>query len=160
MNDLASHEDRSLLCRAATILCALPLPRVVETMRPLPIRPLGGMPSFVCGLSVIRGVAIPVVNAAALLGLPTHEQATRLVTLRTGERLVALAVEEVVGVRTLSSVSLQTLPPLLHRVKPKVITLIGMLDANLLVVLQDSRIVPDWIWRSLAGNGDTLCPLA
>jgi purine-binding chemotaxis protein CheW len=159
LNDLASRENRSLLCRVRMLLCALPLPHVVETMRPLPIQPLGGMPPFVRGLSVIRGATVPVVDVGALLGLPTDGQATRFVSLRTGERRVALAVEEVVGVRALSSVPLETLPPLLHRTKGRVIALVGKLDASLLIVLQDSRIIPDWAWKSLAGESDTLCPL-
>lgn len=159
MNHQVNREDRSLLCRARTIVCALPLSHVVETMRPLPIKALGGMPPFVLGLSVIRGATIPVVDVGALLGLPTGGQATRFISLRTGDRRVALAVEEIVGFRALSSVSLETLPPLLHRAKSRVIALVGGLDAHLLIVLQDSRIVPDWAWKSLAGEGDTLCPL-
>ena len=159
MNTLGNREDRSLLCRARMLMCALPLSHVVETMRPLPIQPLGGMPTFVRGLSVIRGATVPVVDLGALLGLPTEGQPSRFVSLRTGERRVALAVEEVVGVRALSSVPLETLPPLLHRAKSRVIALVGRLDTSLLVVLQDSRIVPDWAWTSLDGEGDTLCPL-
>jgi purine-binding chemotaxis protein CheW len=117
------------------------------------------MPPFVRGLSVIRGATVPVVDVGALLGLPTEGQATRFVILRTAEHRVALAVEEIVGVRALSSVSLETVPPLLHRTKSRVVALVGRLDASLLIVLQDSRIVPDWAWKSLAGEGDTLCPL-
>jgi purine-binding chemotaxis protein CheW len=160
LNALADLENRSLLCRARTILCALPLSHVVETMRPLPLQALGGMPPFVRGLSVIRGATVPVVDVGALLGLPTEGHATRFVSLRTGERRVALAVEEVVGVRALASVSVETLPPLLHRARPRVVALVGRLDASLLIVLQDARIIPDWAWKSLAGEGDTLCPLA
>jgi len=136
----------------------VPLSHVVETMRPLPVQPRAGMPPFVRGLSVIRGASIPVVDLGALLGLPAAAQPTRFVSLRAGERRIALAVEEVIGVRALASVSLETLPPLLQRARPRVIDLVGRLDASLLIVLQDSRFVPDWAWKSLAGEGDRLCP--
>ncbi len=159
LDDVTRREesDRALLCRAGAILCALRLPHVIETLRPLPIRPLGGMPPFVRGLAVIRGIPVPVVDAATLLGTGPSEP-RRFITVRTGERVVALAVEEIVGIRELGSLSVQDLPPLLHRIRPRVVTLVGMLDANLVVVLRDARIVPDRAWTSRAGSGDESCP--
>jgi chemotaxis signal transduction protein len=47
--------------------CAFPLHHVAETMRPLPIESVAGTPSFVRGVSVIRGVPTPVVDLKALL---------------------------------------------------------------------------------------------
>ena len=47
--------------------CAFPLHHVAETMRPLPIKRVAGTPSFVCGVSVIRGTPTPVVDLKALL---------------------------------------------------------------------------------------------
>jgi chemotaxis signal transduction protein len=47
--------------------CAFPLHLVAETLRPLPIEPVAGTPSFVRGMSVIRGKPTPVVDLKALL---------------------------------------------------------------------------------------------
>ena len=39
----------SLVFRAGTLLCALRLDEVIETMRPLETRPLAGTPGFIRG---------------------------------------------------------------------------------------------------------------
>lgn len=148
MSDSKSERDYWLLCRVGAPLCALPLSAVVETMRPLPVEPLAGMPSFVRGLSVIRGAPVPVVDAGALLGTGEASRPTRFVTLRAGERRVALAVEEVIGIRALPPDSLEALPPLLRDASAEVVSLVGTLDAELLVVLGQGKIVPDAAWKA------------
>jgi purine-binding chemotaxis protein CheW len=139
----------SLLCRVRSSLCALPLEHVAETMRPMPVTVIAGLPSFVRGISVIRGIAIPVVDAGALLGSHEPPEPTRFVTLKTEERHVALAVEQVVGIRELAAVSLQDLPPLLRTANADLVAAVGMLDSELLLVLQTARIVPESVWQTL-----------
>lgn len=156
--DRTSHEERLLLCRAGSVLCGLLLPQVRETMRPLPIRPLGGLPPFVSGVSIIRGAPVPVVDAGALLGSRERGRPTRFVTLRLGDRSVALAVDEVLGVRDGRSLSLQGLPPLLTRMKPRVAALIGRVDAEFLAVLRDARFVPDRAWPAPGSDGEVVWP--
>jgi purine-binding chemotaxis protein CheW len=69
-------------------LCALPLEHVEEAMRPMTVEAIAGVPSFVLGLAVIRGVPIAVVDAASLLsGVRSHP--TRFVTIKIGSRRVA-----------------------------------------------------------------------
>lgn len=75
----------ALLTRVGARLCAVPLAHAVETMRLLPVSPLGDAPSFVRGLAVIRGVAVPVVDLGAVLGEPAVA-VTRLVLVRVDER--------------------------------------------------------------------------
>src|SRR5436853_466591 len=103
----------SLFCRVNTRLCALPLESIVETTRPLPCEPVAGTPAFVLGLSVIRGVAVPVVDAGQLLS-GQRSAPSRFVVLKVGDRRVALAVEAVVGVRSVGALALQDLPPLVR----------------------------------------------
>src|SRR5579862_8381061 len=100
-----------MLCRIGNQLCALPLSHVVETMRPMPVRPVPGMPSFISGLSLVRGTPLPVVNAAALIG-QGGEPATRFITLQVGARQVVLAVQEVIGIRAMEADPLHGMPPL------------------------------------------------
>ena len=57
-----------LMCRSGAYALALPIGDVIETMRPLPIQPVLGVPSYVAGVSLIRGAAVPVVDIARLLG--------------------------------------------------------------------------------------------
>jgi purine-binding chemotaxis protein CheW len=132
----------SLFCRVNARLCALPLESVVETTRPLPCETVAGAPEFVLGLSVIRGAPVPVVDAGLLLG-GKRSSPSRFVVLKVGERRVALAVETVVGVRSMASVALEDLPPLVRSIDSEMFVAIGALDAELLLVLTGGRIVPE-----------------
>ena len=148
-----SERLTALVCRARDRLCALPVAQVVETMRPLPLQPLGAMPPFVKGLAAIRGAAVPVVDLGLLLGAAAPAAPARFVTVRAGARLVALAVEEIAGVRVLAGGDLAALPPLLRDASDGAAAALGRLDAELLYVLELSRAVPDDVWRALAAAG-------
>jgi purine-binding chemotaxis protein CheW len=132
----------SLLCRVGTLRCTLPLAHVAETMRPLPIEPLANTPGFVLGLSLVRGAPVPVIDAAALFGEPSGEP-ERLVIVRAGSRHIGLAVDAVLGVRTIDAAVLQGLPRVAGTPAGKAISAVGALDGELLVVLEAARIVPE-----------------
>jgi purine-binding chemotaxis protein CheW len=138
-----------LLCRAGSSFCALPLDRVAEIMRALPIEPMAGAPRYVCGLSIIRGTPAPVVDIGLLLGeQPTR--ADRLVAIKVADRIVALAVDSVLGMRTIADPS--DLPPLLREAS-EAIAGIGTLDSALLFFLRTARIVPDDLLVHLRADG-------
>jgi purine-binding chemotaxis protein CheW len=138
-----------LICRCGACFCALPLASVVETMRPLPCEPLAAMPPFLLGVSVIRGAPVPVVDAARLLGSTTPALVRRVVTLKVGERRVGLAVESVIGVRDILATALDDVAPLLREAGEETISAISTLDAQLLLVLQGARLVPDSVWQEI-----------
>lgn len=144
----------SLFCRVQARLCALPLECVLETMRPLPLEPLPGASPFVSGLAVIRGGPVPVVDAARLFGARDSNPG-RWVTLAVGGRWVALAVDAVLGVAALPGESLQALPPLLKEAGPDVVEAIGIQDAELLLLLASSRLVPNELWARLDTRGES-----
>ena len=129
-------------------LCALPLEHVVETMRPQPVSSVAEPPPCVAGVAVIRSAAVPVVDVGRLLDPSARvepgsaQRALRFVTVRTGDRTVALAVDEVVGIRTLTTDALRDLPPLLREAGSDAVAAIGTLDAELLLVLRAARLVP------------------
>jgi purine-binding chemotaxis protein CheW len=139
-------EDRStglsLVCRVQARLCALPLEHVVETMRPLAVEPLANAPSFVLGLAVVRGEPLAVVDAARVMGMQ-DAPIGRFVTVAVGVRRIALAVGDVVGMRRLPPGSLRALPPLLHEAAGDVVDAVGLLDAELLLMLRSARLLPD-----------------
>jgi purine-binding chemotaxis protein CheW len=143
----------AVVCRVGSLACAVPAEHVSETMRPLPVEPLAGMPSFVLGVCVVRGEPIPVIDAARMLGSADARPASRFVTIRIGARRAALAVHAVLGVRALATDSLRALPPLLRDVTADAVTAIGTLDADLLLVLGSARIVPASVWATLEAAG-------
>ncbi len=140
---------RWLLCRALRHLCAMPIENAVEIMRPLPTEPLAGAPPFVLGLAIVRGRPLPVVDMGHLLG-GQESHPGRFVTVRIGERQVALALDGVLGVHTITSESLYELPPLLRDAGWDAVDAIGSLDAELLLILRHSCIVPDEVWATIA----------
>lgn len=117
-------------------------------MRPLPVEPLVGVLPPVSGVAIIRGAPVPVLDMSWLLageGSPVR----RFVTLRLGDRSVALAVESIVGIRTIPRETSHALPPLLRDADHDAITRIGTLDAELLLVLEETRLVPETTWQAL-----------
>jgi purine-binding chemotaxis protein CheW len=151
MIDHAVRARRSLVVRVQTRVCAVPLEYVVETMRPLPLESIAGMPAFVRGVSIIRGVPTPVVDLGAVLGAPANAF-ERIATLRLGDRQVALAVNAVLGVRDLDLSAIQQLPPLLGGASTDLLEAIGTLDEQFLLVLRAGWELPDGVWLALAAQ--------
>jgi purine-binding chemotaxis protein CheW len=152
---VAGTERPLLLCQVGALICALPLEHISETMRPLPLEPLHGMPPFVAGLSIIRGAPVPVVDLALLLGNDSSARRTRLVVVKVSERRVALSVEQVIGVRSLDVAANGALPPLLGSAGADFVAAVGSLDARLLIVLESALILPASAWASFdSGSGE------
>ena len=152
MDEHTVRTKKALVVGLDTCVCAVPLTHVIETMRPLPVEPISGVPSFVRGISIIRGIATPVIDLGALVGTPS-EQVERFVTLRVGDKQVALSVNAVLGIRDLSAVlAMQELPPLLQRASEDVIETIGTLDERVLMVLREGWELPDEVWQALTAQ--------
>jgi purine-binding chemotaxis protein CheW len=149
-----------LLCRIGSRIGALALEDVRETMRPLPIEPLTGMPSFVLGVAIVRGSPAPVVDAGRLLN-PFASPSTpliasssaRFVSLKLGERTAALAVDAVLDIRPLATGILADIPPLLREAGAEQMAAIGALDTRLLFVLEAARLVPESVWSAIKAPG-------
>ncbi|HSS01963.1 MAG TPA: chemotaxis protein CheW [Kofleriaceae bacterium] len=144
-----------LVTRIGGLACALPVAHVVETMRPLPVEPLATPGdralALVDGLAMIRGAPVPVVDARKLLGV-SGAAATRFVVVRAAQRRIALVVDAVLEVRRIDVDALPGLPPLLSGARD-VVSALGALDAELLVVLDSARVLPEDGWRALERGG-------
>jgi purine-binding chemotaxis protein CheW len=130
---------------------------VQETLRPLLVRSIESAPAFVCGLSVIRGAPVLVVDLSAVIGTVRSDSITRWVTLNLGGRRLALAVESVLGIRKLEKSTLQALPPLLRDTNRDLIEAIGTLDSELLMLLQAGGILPEELWDALTKGAEDSC---
>jgi purine-binding chemotaxis protein CheW len=140
--------DRALVGRVATVMCAIPVVHVVETLRPLPVEPVGTGPGFIRGVSIIRGIPTVVIDTAAVLGT-TASTPTRFVVVRVGERRVALTFDEVLDVRRVEKTAFADLPPLVRAVTADAVAAITTADAELLVLLETSRVIPADTWAKL-----------
>lgn len=146
MGGTSSMRDGLVLLRVAGRACALRVGDVREVMRPQPIEPLAGAPPFVMGLAVVRGEAVPVLDLASLLGAEASA-VTRFVTVKAGDRQVALAVGEVIGFSQ-NLAEGQALPPLAVSAQ-SALEAVGALDRELLSVLGAARLVPESVWAAL-----------
>jgi purine-binding chemotaxis protein CheW len=150
---MAQTSDRRqvVLVRARGWLCALRAEDVIETMRPLPIEPVTGVPLFVKGLSVVRGEPVPVLALARLLGGDAASVGRRFVAVRVGARCIALEVDEVVGVEEIDAERIDAAPPLLSKALPAEVERLGVLDGQALALLDAGRLLSEDAWRSLPG---------
>jgi purine-binding chemotaxis protein CheW len=142
----------SLICRVGDLLCAVPLALVGETLRPLPVEPLAGVPAYVQGVAIIRDRPTAVIDTAALLTDRTGSP-SRFVTLTAGDRPIALAVDAVVGVATLPEDVTGALANILQSSRLAAVAAAGTLDGALLLALEGTRIVPDDVWDAMAAGG-------
>ncbi|WP_081493387.1 chemotaxis protein CheW [Herbaspirillum sp. CF444] len=150
-----SRSELFLVFRCDLRLCALPVEHIVETMRSLPIEPMPDMPVFLLGVSIIRGAVMPVIDVACLLGsgdAPIHARHARFVTLKLGARRIAFAVDDVVGVRSLSMLTAE-ISPLLGAADTSLVEAMSILDAELILILQAARVISDAAWAALDLQG-------
>jgi purine-binding chemotaxis protein CheW len=140
----------SLMFRADPHLCALGVEHVSEVMRPLPVRRLAGTQAFVCGVSVIRGVPVPVISIALLLG-GNDDGVSRFVTVKGARGPAALAVGAVLGVREIPAAVEQDLSSLFAMAGP--VSGMACVGTDVVLFLHHARVVPDQVWAELDRQG-------
>jgi purine-binding chemotaxis protein CheW len=99
---VSASASYSLLFRVALHRCALPLEHVVETMRPLPLEAWPGASPAAGGFAVVRGERMPILSLSDWFA-PGVSKPERFIIVRTAERTVGIAVDEVMGVRELAT---------------------------------------------------------
>jgi purine-binding chemotaxis protein CheW len=109
-------------------------------------------------MTVIRGTPTPVVDAAQLVVGSSHAAPSRFVCIRVRpangkERIVALAVDEVRGVMPLADSDLTALPALVADAPSEIVSAIGRVDAELMLVLEAAHVLPGEVWEQLAVAG-------
>jgi purine-binding chemotaxis protein CheW len=144
---MAESAALALVFRAGSLLCALRLDEVIETMRPLPTRPLAGTPPYVLGIAIMRGVPAPVLDVARLLA-GEADTAARFVAVRTEHGPLAFATGPVLGIRPTPPAG----PAAYPGVSSRLVAGVGMSGAEPLLLLQSLRVVPDEVWAAAAGE--------
>lgn len=103
---------------------------------------------------MIRGLAVPVIDMAAMMGVVGETEGTRFVVLRAGDRNVAAAVASVTGFINLPGTLLGKVPPLLENAPSTFVEAVSSLDEELLLILSAARLVPaDVLEKLMAGGG-------
>lgn len=139
-----------LVVSSAQQLYALPLALVAETMRPLPIRKLESSVEGVTGVSRIRGHAVPVIDLGNLVNHSSEEplqSSRRFVSMKSGSRTFALAVDSVFGIHEFDPAQAQELPALLQ-VNPSV-RATTEIHHELVFYIEPIRLVPVAMWEQM-----------
>ena len=132
--------ERWLLCKTRSRCFALPVGAALEIMRALPTERVATAPPFVLGVSIIRGIPVPVVDTAALLGEPMSD-AKRFSTVRARSRILAFAIESVIGLHTIPKAVQEKLPALFGN--NDAIAAIAALDEGITYFLNAARAVSE-----------------
>ncbi|MEU4428201.1 chemotaxis protein CheW [Actinoplanes sp. NPDC024001] len=143
----------ALVFRAGPLYCALPLDEVVETMRPLPTRPLAGTPPYVRGLTILRGAPAPVIDVTRLL-TGVDGEISRYVAVQAGRGPVACATGPVLGVRRIDVAPPEGPAALFTGVTKALIAAVGTVGTDPLLLLRSIRAVPDAVWEAAGGAAE------
>jgi purine-binding chemotaxis protein CheW len=138
-----------LVVRSQKWLCAIPVRDVIETYRPVPVQRIAGVPAYVRGLAVVRGQAVPVVSLSALLNGKVMSRGSRFVSLRVKDRIIALEVDQVLGVRPLNQALLNASSPLIFEANAELFKTLGSLDGELFALLDSTRILRGELLQTL-----------
>ena len=137
----------ALVFQAGPLYCAFPLEDVVETMRPLPTRPLAGTPPYVCGLTILRGAPAPVVDVTRLL-TGVDGEIVRYVAVLAGRGPVACATGTVLGVRRIKVEPPEGPAALFTGASKALIAAVGTVGTSPLLLLRSMSAVPDAVWEA------------
>jgi purine-binding chemotaxis protein CheW len=146
-------DGRALAFRADRHLVAIRLAHVTEVVRPLPVEPLAGVPPFVRGICVLRGSPTPLLDVRTLLGgaAAGGAQPRRFIGMRADRHIVALAVDEILGIRDLPLDLLYDLP---SAFAPAICESVAAFDGEPMLFLSAARVVPASVWDALDGAAD------
>lgn len=104
-------------------------------------------------MAVIRGKAVPLVDARVLLGEPARVSPSRILLVRTdAERRLGLLVDEVYGVHTGLRDHAERPRPILGPVVAAQVEGQGVLDHELVTLLRSTAILSPDLWRRLAAE--------
>jgi purine-binding chemotaxis protein CheW len=83
---------------------AVPIARIAEILKPLPITPVPRSPKVVIGVMTVRGRLVTVIDLRRRLGLPEApiDSRSRILITDTGEERIGLFVDEVLQVHRLA----------------------------------------------------------
>ena len=141
----------ALVFRAGSLLCALPLDEVIETMRVLDTRPLAGTPAYVRGITILRGAPAPVIDIARLL-TGADAETSRYVAVRASRGPVACATGEVLGIQEVVAMPPEGAAALVTGTSRLLIAGVGTIGTEPLLLLRSIRAVPDDVWEAAAAQ--------
>ncbi len=141
-NVTANEELQLVIFRLAKEEYGLPITKVQEINRLVPITKLPQTPSFMEGIINLRGRVIPVIDLRKRFQLAAAEQSedNRIIIVEVNEQTVGVIVDAVTEVVRLAAGSIEPPPPAFI-IDAQYIHGVGKLDDRLLILLDIDRIL-------------------
>nr|WP_093796198.1 chemotaxis protein CheW [Sporomusa acidovorans] len=137
-----NQELQLVIFRLAQEEYALPITRVQEINRLVPITKLPQTPAFMEGIINLRGRIIPVIDLRKRFGLTVSEQHedSRIIIVEVSGQTVGIIVDAVTEVIRLSSANVEPPPPTFI-LDSKYIHGVGKVDNRLLILLEIDQVL-------------------
>jgi purine-binding chemotaxis protein CheW len=141
-NVTANEELQLVIFRLAKEEYGLPITKVQEINRLVPITKLPQTPSFMEGIINLRGRVIPVIDLRKRFQLAAAEQSedNRIIIVEVNGQTVGVIVDAVTEVVRLAAASIEPPPPTFI-IDAQYIHGVGKLDDRLLILLDIDRIL-------------------
>lgn len=138
----AEQELQLVIFRLAKEEYGLPITKVQEINRLVPITKLPQTPSFMEGIINLRGRIIPVIDLRKRFGLEVsaHNDDTRIIIVEVNGQTVGVIVDAVAEVVRLTTSSIEPPPPTFI-LDSKYIQGVGKLENRLLILLEIDEIL-------------------
>lgn len=138
----AEDELQLVTFRLASEEYGLPITKVQEINRLLPVTKLPQTPSFMEGIINLRGRIIPVIDLRKRfqLSITEHDDDTRIVVVEMNGQTVGVTVDAVKEVVRLSTANIET-PPASIAVDSRFINGVGKTDDRLIILLDIDQVL-------------------
>jgi purine-binding chemotaxis protein CheW len=138
----ANEELQLVIFRLAKEEYGLPITKVQEINRLVPITKLPQTPSFMEGIINLRGRIIPVIDLRKRFSLPADEQSedNRIIIVEVNGQTVGIIVDAVTEVVRLAGASVEPPPPAFI-LDAQYIHGVGKLDERLLILLDIDKVL-------------------
>lgn len=129
---------------------ALPITKVKDINRVLPITKMPHAPSFMEGIINLRDKIIPIVDLRARFGLPVGEKTeeSRIVIVEFNHQVLGIMVDSVEEVLTIPGEEIDS-PPAAAKLDQSYIEGIGKVDQRLLILLDVDKIFTEYEIKAL-----------
>lgn len=145
MEDTRSEQELQLVTfRLASEEYGLPITKVQEINRLVPVTKLPQTPNFVEGIINLRGRIIPVIDLRKRfeMNISAHDDDTRIIIVEINGQVVGVTVDAVTEVIRLSTANIEP-PPATVAVDSRYIDGVGKIDDRLIILLNVDNILTD-----------------
>ena len=143
---MAPGEEIPVVCfELAGELYAADVDHVREIIRPQEVSPVPKAPTFIEGMTNLRGKVVPVVNFRRLMGFPPQEQTkrTRVLIVEFNRQLVGAVVDGVSQVTRLPSGTIEPPSHIVTRIDTAYLKGVAPVGEQLVIVLDLDRVLDD-----------------